>query len=216
MNEDLETLALYIAPGACSRVTMVGLEEAGLPYTIRKLALMQGDQRKPEYLSLNPKGKVPLLVTPDGLLSENVAILSWLDAMSPAAGLLPEADRPFERARALSWLAWSATQLHSQLYRIRMTARIHPDAATHDGVRHAALAEMAQQLEAAEQALADGRPWLMGARWHIGDAHVAWVTDRARQSGLSMDALPRVTALLDRQMQRSAWQRAVARESADA
>ena len=211
-----EPLTLYIAPGACSRVTMLALEEAGLPYTIRKVGLMQGEQRTPGYLSLNPKGKVPVLVTPEGALTENVAILGWLDALRPAAGLLPPADRPFERARALSWLSWSTTQLHSMLYRVRMTARIHPDAATHETVKAAALAEMAQQLQAAEQALADGRSWLSGERWHVGDGHVTWVTDRARQSGLSLDGLPRVAALLDRQMARPAWSRVLARENADA
>ena len=211
-----EPLTLYIAPGACSRVTMLALEEAGLPYTIRKVGLMQGEQRTPGYLSLNPKGKVPVLVTAEGTLTENVAILSWLDAQQPQAGLLPPADRPFERAQALSWLSWSTTQLHSMLYRVRMTARIHPDAATHEAVRAAALGEMAQQLVAAEQVLADGRPWLGGERWHIGDGHVTWVTDRARQSGLSLDALPGVAALLERQMQRPAWSRVLARENADA
>ena len=138
-----EPLTLYIAPGACSRVTMLALEEAGLPYTIRKVGLMQGEQRTPGYLSLNPKGKVPVLVTAEGTLTENVAILSWLDAQQPQAGLLPPADRPFERAQALSWLSWSTTQLHSMLYRVRMTARIPPDAATHEVVRAAALGEMA-------------------------------------------------------------------------
>ncbi len=212
--ESHAALTLYFSPGACSRVTLVALEAAGLRYATRKLGLMQGDQRKADYLALNPKGKVPLLLTPQGPLSENVAILYWIDSLAPQAGLLPAAERAFERARALSWLAWSASTLHALLYRIRMTPRIHPDAATHDAIKAAAVTEFAHQLEAAEQALADGRPWLMGDTWSIGDAHVTWVTDRARQSGLSMTALPYVAGLMERQMQQPAWRQALAREEA--
>jgi glutathione S-transferase len=87
-------LRLYFSPGACSRVTLVALEEAGLSYEACPLALQQGAQRSAQYLALNPKGKVPLLVTPQGPLSENLAILSWLDAVVPAAQLLPAADQP--------------------------------------------------------------------------------------------------------------------------
>lgn len=208
------TLVLYLSPGACSRVTLVALETVGLTYATQRLGLPQGEQRSAAYLALNPKGKVPLLVTPQGPLSENLAILSWLDASAPAAALLPPAAAPYERARALSWLAFSVSTLHPQLYRARMTARIHPDAATHEGIRTAALAEMTQQLAAVEHTLADGRPWLMGERWCIADAHVTWAVDRARSTGLVLDGLPQVAALLERQMARPAWQQAVAREQA--
>jgi glutathione S-transferase len=207
-------LTLYCSPGACSRVTMVGLEEAGLAYTTRVVGLMQGENRQPEYLALNPKGKVPLLITPEGALSENVAILSWLDALVPAAQLLPPPSQSFARARALSWLAWSASALHPQMYRMRRPGRIHPDESTHEAVRAAAHGEFAQQLVAAEEALADGRPWLLGEPWSVGDAHLAWVTDRAMSTGLVLDPQSRVLALMQRQLQRPAWQRAVAREKA--
>jgi len=208
-----DALTLYLSPGACSRVTLVALETAGLSYAARRVGLPQGEQRSAAYLALNPKGKVPLLVTPEGPLSENLAILSWLDAQAPAAALLPPAGETYLRAKALSWLAFSVSTLHPQLYRARMTARIHPDTATHEGIRAAALAEMRQQLAAVDQTLAAGRPWLMGERWCIADAHVSWAVDRACSSGLSLDGLPHVAALLERQMAQPAWQTALAREA---
>lgn len=82
---------LYFAPGACSRVALTGLEESGLPYEARSVALMTGEQRQPGYLALNPKGKVPLLVTPDGPLSENMAIAHWIDSQAPGARRGPTA-----------------------------------------------------------------------------------------------------------------------------
>ncbi len=216
MTAPIPSLTLYGSPGACSRVTLVALEEAGLPYTLRQVELAKGANRQAEYLALNPKGKVPLLVTPEGPLTENVAILSWLDGLAPAARLLPTLDQPFVRARALSWLAWSASALHPQMYRMRRPGRIHPDETTHDAIRAAAHAEFAQQLEAAEEALADGRPWLMGPQWCVADTHLSWVTDRAQSTGLVLPAGSKVVALMQRHMQRPAWLRALAREKESA
>jgi glutathione S-transferase len=206
-------LILYVAPGACSRVALVALEHSGLAYEARPVALMSGQQRQPEFLALNPKGKVPLLLTPDGPLSENVAIASWLDAQAPHAGLLPPPGAVWARAQALSWLAWSASTLHPMIYRMRMTARIHPDAATHPTIKAAALAELAQQLAVAEEALADGRPWLTGADWCIADTHVCWVYGRGLDGGLDAAAFPQLAALAARHAQRPAFQRALAREN---
>jgi glutathione S-transferase len=193
---------------------MVALEEAGLMYEARRLSLPDGAHRTAEFLSLNPKGKVPLLVTDEGALSENLAILCWIDAIRPQAGLLPAPTEPWQRAQALSWLAWSTSTLHPQVYRARMSARIHPDPATHEGIRGAALSEMRQQLAAAEKVLADGRPWLLGEQWCISDAHVSWALGRAATSGITLSHHPLLERLIRRQEARPAWNRMVARETA--
>lgn len=208
------SLILFFAPGACSRVALTGLEASGLSYEARPVALMAGEQRQPGYLALNPKGKVPLLITPDGPLSENVAIASWIDAQAPDAGLLPSVGQVWERAQALSWLAWSVSTLHPLIYRMRMTPRIHPEASTHAAIKAAGLAELTQQLAVAEQALADGRPWLTGEAWRIGDSHVCWVFGRGLEGGLDTAAFPRLADLAARHAQRPAFQRALAREAA--
>src|SRR5256885_1794321 len=72
-------LTLYYAPGACSMASHIALEETGAPYKTQVVALAQGEQTKPEYLnSVNSRGKVPALKTDDGILTENVAILTYL------------------------------------------------------------------------------------------------------------------------------------------
>jgi glutathione S-transferase len=207
-------LILFFAPGACSRVALVGLEESGLPYVARPVALMAGQQRQPGYLALNPKGKVPLLVTTDGPLSENVAIVGWIDGQAPQAGLLPPASAPWERAQALSWLAWSVSSLHPLIYRVRMTQRIHPDGSTHAAIKAAGLAELTQQLAVAEEALVDDRPWLTGQAWHIGDTHVCWAYGRGLESGLDPAGFPRLTQMAARHAERPAFQRALSQEAA--
>lgn len=109
---------LYYAPGACSVTAHAALEwvqRQGLArYTAHKLLLPQGDQRKAEYLAINPRGKVPALMLADGaVLTETLAILRYLHATHPQAALLP-AD-PLQEARGWEWLSWlsSAVQSHA-------------------------------------------------------------------------------------------------------
>lgn len=205
-------LLLYIAPGACSRVNLIALERTGAEYTTRRLALTQGEQRSPEYLSLNPKGKVPLLVTTKGSISETLAIVAYLDRCYPAAALWPRSD-DWQQAQAFSWLAWCNATLHPMIYRARMPQRIHADPATHAELRRAALAELQVQLQVAENHLSDGRAWLMGGEWSIADAYLWWVWGRAADSGLSGD-FPLLRSHSERTSQLPETARALAREAA--
>lgn len=110
---------LYYAPGACSLAAHIALEEIRLTgladYASTRLVLSAGDQQKPEFLSLNPRGHVPVLSYrldgQEGLLTENLAILQFLHRQHPEARLLP-AEAAAE-ARAWEWLSWLATDVHS-------------------------------------------------------------------------------------------------------
>jgi len=208
------SLTLYVTPGSSARVSLIHLEESGLPFEIRRIDLMAGQQKTPEFLGVNPKAKVPALVTPEGVLTENVAIATWLDNVAPQAKLLPPTEQAWARAQAMSWLAWAASTVHPFIYRLRMTARIHPDAATHDAIKAAALSELKQQIQVAEDALADGRSWIAGPAYTAADTYVCWAFGRGGDCGLDMNAYPRMKALFDRFMQRPAVQRALAREAA--
>jgi glutathione S-transferase len=81
----MTTMTLYFAPDSCPRVPLIALEEIGHPYTLEVVALMKGQHRSPEYLALNPKGKVPTLVVDGEPLTKNVAILTWLAERFPHA-----------------------------------------------------------------------------------------------------------------------------------
>ena len=80
-------LTLYYAPIACSLVPLITLNESGAPFDVHPVLLAKGQQKTPEYLKLNPKGKVPALAIDGDVLTENVAILSWI------AGQFPERHR---------------------------------------------------------------------------------------------------------------------------
>lgn len=94
-------LTLYSYPGTCALVSQIALEMTGAEFTVEYLDLLKGEQRTPEYLAINPRGKVPSLVTEQGPLTENLAIITYLDRLYPAAGLLPTPDS-WQRATAPS------------------------------------------------------------------------------------------------------------------
>jgi glutathione S-transferase len=116
-------MKLYYSSGSCSLASHIILEESGAKFETQRLNLREGEQRKPEFLKLNPKGKVPTLQLDDGqVLTENPAIISWLADTHPDAQLLP---RPGElaRARAQEWLAWCASAIHPSFGALFVAAR---------------------------------------------------------------------------------------------
>ena len=86
------TIKLFYAPGACSLAPHIALQETGAPFEPVKIALPQGEQKTPAYLAINPKGRVPALVTDRGTLTETPAILMFICQSFPLAGLAPAQD----------------------------------------------------------------------------------------------------------------------------
>ena len=91
-------LKLYYAPGTCALASHIALEEAGATYETVRLSFKTEDQKKPEYLKINPKARVPSLVTDRGIITETPAILIYIAQTFPAAKLAP-LDDPFALAQ---------------------------------------------------------------------------------------------------------------------
>src|SRR5216683_8307302 len=104
-------LTLYFAPGSSSMAVHIALHEIGAPFEGRPMSFKKNDMRSPEYLALNPEGKVPTLVIDGRPLTEVAAILFYLAKRFPEAGLLPRDDIEAD-ARALSWMSFIASTLH--------------------------------------------------------------------------------------------------------
>src|SRR6187399_2423184 len=85
-------MKFFFGPHSCALASHIALEEAGADYEAVRLDLKAGDQRKPEYLKVNPKGRVPALVTDRGVLTENPAILAYVAQAYPDARLAPLDD----------------------------------------------------------------------------------------------------------------------------
>jgi glutathione S-transferase len=104
-------MTLYMMPGSSAMAPHIALNEIGAPFENRPLSLTKKENRVPEYLALNPEGKVPTLVSDGLVLTEVMAILFYLARKFPQAGLLPQGDIAAE-AQALSWMSFVAATLH--------------------------------------------------------------------------------------------------------
>lgn len=123
-------MTFYYAPGSCSMSSHIALEEVGAQYEPRAIKLAQQEQRSPEYLALNPRGRVPVLVLDDGrVLTECAAILLYLAGKYPKAKLWP--DDAEAQAQCIEWLSWLASGVHVAFAQTRRPPRFvgqNPDA----------------------------------------------------------------------------------------
>lgn len=198
-------LKLYLSPGACSLAPHIVLEEIGAAYETEVVNLRAGEQKRPEYLAVNPKGAVPALATDHGVLTENVAVLAYLAARHPEAGLAPSNDI-FAQACQTSFNAFLASSVHPNLGKLLF----HPPA---DDAAKAELREVTMaKLRLIEDSLFVG-PWALGQRYCTSDPYL-FVFERWARAGRLLDpaTFPRMNAHLDRIQERPAVQRALAAE----
>jgi len=104
-------LTFFFAPGSSSMAAHIALHEVGAPFESRPLSFANKEQRRPEYLALNPEGKVPTLLVDERPLTEVAAILFYLAKRYPEAALLPANDLEAE-AQAISWMSFIASTIH--------------------------------------------------------------------------------------------------------
>jgi glutathione S-transferase len=186
-------ITLYYAPISCSLVPYIALSEAGAEFDVRVINMMKGDHMAADFLSLNPRHKVPLLVVDDQALTENVAILQWIARQFPAARLLPGGMDEF---RAISLMAWCASGIHPFLTPHVMPQRYCdlPDSA--ENVQQCAQKMLHENFGIADAMLA-GRDWFFDG-FTIPDAYFFWTFRRAKQFKIDISAYANCNAHFDR------------------
>jgi glutathione S-transferase len=128
-------MKLYYTQGACSLAPHLILEELRIPYDTQEVSSDRGDHDKPEFKKLNPLGAVPVLQLDNGQpLTENVAILSYLADLKPEKKLLPPVGT-LERARAVEWLSFLATETHKPFGMLFAAGHVFKNAATIEEVK---------------------------------------------------------------------------------
>ncbi len=204
-------LTLYFGPGACSLVPHITLEEAGAAFEAKPISLRKGHQRTPEYLAINPKSKVPVLVIDGKPLTENPAIAYYLAKSFPAAKLLPLGDLNAE-AEALSLLAWCSSGIHVRFGALFAPQKMCdlPDSA--DNVKKLAAEDTAKNFAMVEKMLA-GKEWILG-QWSIVDAYLFTFWRWAGFLKLDLSAYPNYAKHAERMSKRPSVERALARETA--
>lgn len=200
---------LYFAPQSCALVPLITLTEAGADFELRPLNMRKGEHMTPQYLKLNPKHRVPLLLLDGKPLSENVAIQIWIARHFPQAGLLP--DEPLQEIQAISLMAWFASGIHPSLTPNARPERYCdlPDSA--ESVRRCAQKLLVEYYGIADDRLA-GREWFFD-RFTAVDAYFFWCFRRGGQFGMDMSVFRHCTSHLQRASERASLQQAVATET---
>ena len=202
-------LKLFIFPGACSRVSLIALETIGVAYEAQVINLMAGEHMKPAYQAVNPRGKVPALLVEGKLLTENVAILSWLNETYPEAGLLPSTEGALANADQLSDLIWISSVWHPTVRANKMPSRwtvgdVEP-------VRERGKLLMQPLLEQLNTRLSNS-PWYYGKVWSIIDAYFYWCYTTAEKGDFVLDDFDHINSHRLAIEKMPAFQAAIARE----
>jgi glutathione S-transferase len=206
-------LTLWFAPNTCARVTLTALEEIGDPFETRLVAFMAGEHRQPAYLAINPSCKVPALQTPEGVLVQTGAMLTWLAEVHPEARLLPQPAGAFARAAIRAEIFRCSADLHPLVTRFVMAPMISTEQGHAGAIREKAREALMMQLTPVSARLEQGE-WYLGDGWSVLDAYLAWIWFRITGSGFDAAAFPAIARHHDRAMARPAAQAALAREAA--
>jgi glutathione S-transferase len=158
------SLKLYFAPGACSFVPHALLEIAGADFEPVMVKLHKGEQQTPEYLALNPRGQVPVLVDGEAVITQILAIVTYLDDKFPALHFVP-AD-PLAKAKTLETLAWFNNTVHPTFTHFFMPFKFGEQETTHDDLRSFNAAKFKTCLQEIDAMAAHAAPWISGE--HIG------------------------------------------------
>ena len=205
-------LTLFVAPNTCARVPTIALEEIGVPFQTELVRTAANEQNSPEFLKLNPKGKVPTLLIDGEPLTENVAILSWLNAAFPDANLLPKTSDTLESLKQTADLAFFSATVHPTVTRVAMPLKFIEDKElSFDIVRPVGIEAMHKIMKMIDDRLADG-PWWYGAEWSVVDGYLYWVWSRITGVGYPGEAFANIRRHHDLSNERPAIERAMARE----
>jgi glutathione S-transferase len=203
-------LKLFFAPGACSFVPHAMLEMAGVPFEPVMVKLHKGEQRGPEYLALNPRGQVPVLVDDGAVITQIVAILLHLDARLPQAGILPAAG--LARTQALSTLAWMNNTVHPTFTHVFMPQKFSDDEGAQKLMRAFAVNTYRGLLGEIETLAANASPWLGGEQPGALDAYSLTLLRWGGIAGIDPTSLPASWALAQRFAALPAVARVIERE----
>jgi glutathione S-transferase len=188
----MHTVTLYGSPGACSLVSMIALEHAQIPYTLNNVILAKGEHKRPEYLAVNPKGKVPVLTLNGRVITETPAILIALNSTWPQARLFPESVDSIQRISDLSYLASGVHPLVTRYCRPDLIAG-HGDINEVKTRAENALAGIFNQLNST---LSHQAYWYSDS-WSAMDAYWFWVIRRLTGAGFQLDAYQHVAAYFE-------------------
>jgi glutathione S-transferase len=201
-------LTLYHSPQSRSIRPRWLLEELGVPCEVKLVSLAAGDQKKPEYLKLNPNGTVPTLVDGDLVLWESAAICQYLADKYPEKRLAPPVGTP-ERGKYYQWIHYAMSAIEPPAITIFMHTMQLPEAERIPALVDGSKAQLGRVIAIVDDALA-GRDWMLGSQFSAADVMIGSTLVWCQMMSLIGDQHANVPGYLARCAARPALQRASA------
>ena len=195
-------LKLYYAPGTCALASHIALEEAGAPYTTERLDFKSNQQASPEYLKVNPKGRVPALVSDHGVLTETPALLAYIAQSFPKAKLAP-LDDAFAFAQVQAFNSYLCSTVHVAHAHKGRGYRWATEESSFADMKGMVPKTMAACFALIERGMLKG-PWVMGEQYTICDPYLFTLTGWLEGDGVDLATLPKVMAHRQRMAERTA------------
>ena len=201
-------LTLYYAPHTCATVPYITLTEAGADFEVRNLNTRTGGNRTPEFLRLNPKHKVPVLIIDGEPLTENVAIQIWINRQFPGAKLLPADSK--EEIKAISLMAFCASGIHPHLTPNARPQNYCDLPDSEESVKRVANQLLFEDFKVIEDTLA-GREWFF-PHFTACDAYFFWCFKRALSFKLDLARFGNCMGHYERMQRRPSVQKLLGHE----
>ena len=185
-------LTFHYAPGTCALASHLALEYAGAPYEAVRLDFKQQQQRSPEYLRINPKGRVPALSTDRGVITETPAILQYVAQAFPAAQLAP-LDDAFLLAKMNEFNTFLCSTVHvNHAHKGRGYRWVDPqDTAALEAMKKKVPQTMAESFTLIEEKLLQG-PWVLGERFSTSDLYLYTIARWLEGDGVDVQRFRKV------------------------
>jgi len=203
------SLLYYYSPNSIALAAHIVLDEIGVDYTAVKVDFGQNEQQSDTFKAINPKGRVPALVTERGILTETPAILTYLAQIFPASALVP-GDDPFLFAKIQEFNAYLCATVHVAHAHKNRGRRWVDDEAALAAIRQKVPESMESVCRLIEDGLLQG-PWVMGERYTICDPYLFSVARWLEADGVDAHSrLPRIAEHRERMLARPTTARLMA------
>ena len=192
-------LKLYFAPGTIAGAVAITLNEAQVDHDLQRVNFADAEQRTADFLAVNPKGRVPALETPRGILTETSAILEFIAATNPSAKLVPE--DPFDAARMRSAMTYLASTMHVNHAHGMRGSRWADDPTSWEDMKQKVPHTMGESAAFVEEHVMEG-PFVLGDTFSLADPYLFVVTTWLPGDGVDIGRYPKLEAF-----HRSMWDR---------
>jgi glutathione S-transferase len=201
---------LYYAPGTCALASHIALAEAGAPYTTEKVDFKTNQQNSPEYLGINPKARVPSLVTDHGILTETPAMLAFIAQSYPQAKLAPF-DDAFAFAQVQAFNSYLCSTVHVAHAHKGRGYRWASDEASFADMKQMVPKSVGASFALIERNMLKG-PWVMGETYTVCDPYLFTIAQWLEGDSVDLAALPKVADHRKRMAERPAVRKAMAEQ----